>query len=148
MVLKRNLGLKAKQKLLGQILMAGVVTYVGVHYLGVKTELWLPFGLAPVDLGLAYYALVFLVLVGTTNAVNLTDGLDGLAAGTVAVASLAYAMMDAFRIADDVLRQGVQGISDLIAVPGLINLDFADVKAIMPLIRYMPRSWVSISITF
>ncbi|MBC7341311.1 MAG: cell division protein FtsZ [Clostridia bacterium] len=38
---------------------------------------------------------------------------------------------EAFRIADDVLRQGVQGISDLIAVPGLINLDFADVKAIM-----------------
>lgn len=38
---------------------------------------------------------------------------------------------DAFRIADDVLRQGVQGISDLIAVPGLINLDFADVKTIM-----------------
>ena len=38
---------------------------------------------------------------------------------------------DAFRIADDVLRQGVQGISDLIALPGLINLDFADVKAIM-----------------
>lgn len=40
-------------------------------------------------------------------------------------------MVDAFRIADDVLRQGVQGISDLIAVPGLINLDFADVKTIM-----------------
>jgi cell division protein FtsZ len=38
---------------------------------------------------------------------------------------------DAFRIADDVQRQGVQGISDLIAVPGLINLDFADVKTIM-----------------
>ncbi len=40
-------------------------------------------------------------------------------------------MMDAFRIADDVLRQGVQGISDLIAIPGLINLDFADVKSVM-----------------
>lgn len=40
-------------------------------------------------------------------------------------------IMDAFRIADDVLRQGVQGISDLIAVPGLVNLDFADVKTIM-----------------
>jgi cell division protein FtsZ len=38
---------------------------------------------------------------------------------------------EAFRIADDVLRQGVQGISDVIAVPGLINLDFADVKTIM-----------------
>lgn len=40
-------------------------------------------------------------------------------------------MNDAFRQADDILRQGVQGISDLIAVPGLINLDFADVKTIM-----------------
>ena len=36
-----------------------------------------------------------------------------------------------FKMADDVLRQGVQGISDLIAVPGLVNLDFADVKTIM-----------------
>lgn len=40
-------------------------------------------------------------------------------------------LTEAFRIADDVLRQGVQGISDLIAIPGLINLDFADVKTIM-----------------
>lgn len=40
-------------------------------------------------------------------------------------------MLEAFRIADDVLRQGVQGISDLITVPGLINLDFADVRTIM-----------------
>ncbi|MTV47565.1 cell division protein FtsZ [Heliobacillus mobilis] len=40
-------------------------------------------------------------------------------------------MNEAFRLADDILRQGVQGISDLIAVPGLINLDFADVKTIM-----------------
>jgi cell division protein FtsZ len=40
-------------------------------------------------------------------------------------------MMDAFRIADDVLRQGVQGICDLITTPGLINLDFADVRTIM-----------------
>ncbi|MDP3058259.1 MAG: cell division protein FtsZ, partial [bacterium] len=40
-------------------------------------------------------------------------------------------VVESFRIADDVLRQGVQGISDLIAVPGLINLDFADVKTVM-----------------
>jgi len=40
-------------------------------------------------------------------------------------------MLDAFRIADDVLRQGVQGITDLITNPGLINLDFADVRAVM-----------------
>jgi cell division protein FtsZ len=41
------------------------------------------------------------------------------------------AMIDAFRIADDVLRQGVQGICDLITMPGLINLDFADVRTVM-----------------
>jgi len=40
-------------------------------------------------------------------------------------------IIDAFRVVDDVLRQGVQGISDLITVPGLINLDFADVRAVM-----------------
>ena len=40
-------------------------------------------------------------------------------------------MLDAFRVADDVLRQGVQGICDLITMPGLINLDFADVRTIM-----------------
>jgi len=43
------------------------------------------------------------------------------------VAEKKTSIVDAFRIADDVLRQGVQGISDLIAVPGLVNLDFADV---------------------
>ncbi len=40
-------------------------------------------------------------------------------------------IMDAFRMADDILRQGVQGITDLITVPGLVNLDFADVRTIM-----------------
>jgi cell division protein FtsZ len=40
-------------------------------------------------------------------------------------------MLDAFRIADDVLRQGVQGITDLITVPGIVNLDFADVRTVM-----------------
>jgi cell division protein FtsZ len=40
-------------------------------------------------------------------------------------------LLDSFKLADDVLRQGIQGISELITVPGLINLDFADVKAIM-----------------
>ena len=40
-------------------------------------------------------------------------------------------MVEAFRVADDVLRQGVQGVSDLITLPGLINLDFADVRTIM-----------------
>ena len=40
-------------------------------------------------------------------------------------------MIDAFRIADDTLRQGIQGVTDLITIPGLINLDFADIRSVM-----------------
>jgi len=40
-------------------------------------------------------------------------------------------MLDAFRIADDTLRQGIQGVTDLITIPGLINLDFADIRTVM-----------------
>src|SRR6195256_2622466 len=49
----------------------------------------------------------------------------------LAVVERRTSMLDAFRAADDVLRQGVQGITDLITIPGLINLDFADVRTIM-----------------
>ena len=89
-VKKRNLGLKARQKLLGQIVIAVVVIFFAQHELGIATTVWLPLVHAELDIGLFYYPLVFFVLVGTSNAVNLTDGLDGLAAGTVTVAALAY----------------------------------------------------------
>jgi cell division protein FtsZ len=49
----------------------------------------------------------------------------------LSVASEQTTMQDAFKIADDVLRQGVQGISDIITIPGLVNVDFADVRAVM-----------------
>jgi cell division protein FtsZ len=49
----------------------------------------------------------------------------------LSVLDKATSMVEAFRVADDVLRQGVQGISDLVTLPGLINLDFADVRTIM-----------------
>lgn len=48
-------------------------------------------------------------------------------------ADVRVSLLDSFKLADEVLRQGIQGISELITVPGLINLDFADVKAIMSL---------------
>ena len=89
-VLKRNLGLTAKQKLLAQIILAGVIACIGTGYLNMRTDIWIPFLNINVDFGYFYYVLLFLVLVGTTNAVNLTDGLDGLAAGAVAVAMGAY----------------------------------------------------------
>lgn len=92
-VLKRSLGLKAKQKLLGQIIMAIALAYIAINYMGRGTDLWVPIIGHTIDLGALYYVLIFFVLVGTTNAVNLTDGLDGLAAGTTTVAALAYAVI-------------------------------------------------------
>lgn len=92
-VKKRNLGLRAREKLAGQLIMAAAVTFIGNRWIGLSTELWLPFTTATVDLSVFYYILVFFVLVGTTNAVNLTDGLDGLATGTVAVAAVTYAIV-------------------------------------------------------
>ncbi len=91
--LKRSLGLKAKQKLVGQIIMAVALSYIATTYMGRGTDLWIPIIDINLDLGPLYYVLIFLVLIGTTNAVNLTDGLDGLAAGTTTVAALAYTII-------------------------------------------------------
>jgi cell division protein FtsZ len=79
---------------------------------------------------------------GTRRLKQATDGVDTLRANCdtvivvpneklLEVLDRETSMLDAFRIADDVLRQGVQGICDLITLPGLINLDFADVRTIM-----------------
>lgn len=90
---KRNLGLTAKQKLLGQIILCGIFIYIASKYLGLTTDIWLPLININIDLGWFYYLLVFLVVVGTTNAVNLTDGLDGLASGTTAISSMTFAVI-------------------------------------------------------
>ena len=92
-VKKRNLGLRAKQKLLGQILIALVTMYIGTEKLGLDTSIWLPLVNHEANIGFLYYPLVLLVLVGTSNAVNLTDGLDGLASGTMAIAASVYAVV-------------------------------------------------------
>src|SRR5438094_931871 len=79
---------------------------------------------------------------GTRRLRQATDGVDTLRSNCdtvivvpnerlLEVLDRETSMLDAFRIADDVLRQGVQGICDLITLPGLINLDFADVRTIM-----------------
>ena len=90
-VMKRNLGLTAKQKFLLQFILAGAYVYFAETHIR-NTGLWVPGINAVIDLGWGYYVLAFLLLVGTTNAVNLTDGLDGL----VSFVSLPVTMVFAF----------------------------------------------------
>ena len=89
-VRKHNLGLKAKQKLAAQFLLALVLAWASAVFLGRGTTIGVPFTSLTLDLGILYYPLVALVVVSATNAVNLTDGLDGLAAGCTAWAALGY----------------------------------------------------------
>ena len=92
-VKKRNLGLKARQKLLGQIFIAVVTMVIGTRMLGIDTSIWIPVADTSIDIGAGYYLLLLFVMVGTSNAVNLTDGLDGLASGAVAIAASSYAVV-------------------------------------------------------
>lgn len=92
-VKRRNLGLTAKQKLLGQAVLAIVFCYISIAYAALPTTLWIPLVDSTVDLGYAYYVLAFIIILGTTNAVNLTDGLDGLATGISAIAGAAFAVV-------------------------------------------------------
>lgn len=92
-VKKRNLGLTTKQKLLGQFILAAVFCYCITEIMVVPTTLWIPVVDIQLQLGWGYYVLAFLIIVGATNAVNLTDGLDGLAGGTSAVAAIAFSVI-------------------------------------------------------
>ena len=92
-VKKRNLGLKARQKLIGQIIIAVITMVIATEMLDIRTTLWIPFAESELNLGILYYALVLFVIVGASNAVNLTDGLDGLASGNMAIAASCYAVV-------------------------------------------------------
>ncbi|WP_058307909.1 phospho-N-acetylmuramoyl-pentapeptide-transferase [Gracilibacillus massiliensis] len=91
-VLKRNLGLTSKQKLLGQIVIA-VIFYIVLLQQDFSTSLELPGTSISFDLEWFYPIFIIVMLVGASNAVNLTDGLDGLLAGTAAVAFGAFAIL-------------------------------------------------------
>ena len=92
-VKKRNLGLTAKQKLAGQAVISVIFCIALKVFADMPTTVWIPFTDITVDLGIAYYLFIFLIIVGATNAVNLTDGLDGLAAGSSAITAVAYVVI-------------------------------------------------------
>ncbi|AGX03758.1 MULTISPECIES: phospho-N-acetylmuramoyl-pentapeptide-transferase [Bacillaceae] len=90
--LKRNLGLTSKQKLLGQIIIS-LIFYFIFQTNEFSTEVSIPFTDLSIDLGWSYALFIIFWLVGFSNAVNLTDGLDGLVSGTAAIAFGAFAVL-------------------------------------------------------
>ncbi len=95
-VLKRNLGLTALQKLLLQIALS-VAFVIVLNSLGMlNTDIYIPFTTMSVDLGWFYIIFAAFIMIGFTNAVNLTDGLDGLATSITAIVSLFFAIATFF----------------------------------------------------
>jgi phospho-N-acetylmuramoyl-pentapeptide-transferase len=90
---RRSLGVSGRTKLLVQALTAIALWLVVTEYVGLNDTLRLRVIDASVELGYVYPVLIFLVLAGATNGVNLTDGLDGLAAGCAAIVFLTYTVM-------------------------------------------------------
>lgn len=87
-----SLGLKARSKLAGQILITAVLTYF-LYQTGHPTNIEIPFTGLSFEAGWFYPVLLFVMILGTTNAVNLTDGIDGLAAGTSIIALMAFLVL-------------------------------------------------------
>jgi len=91
-VMKRNLGLTSKQKLVGQLIVA-IIFFYFLNKMGFSTYINIPGTHFSIDIGWLYIIMLFFILVGASNAVNLTDGLDGLLAGTAAIAFGAFAIL-------------------------------------------------------
>lgn len=91
-VMKRNLGLTSKQKLFGQLLIAIIFFFV-LKQTEYETTVAIPGTDISFDLGWMYVIFLIFMLVGASNAVNLTDGLDGLLSGTAAIAFGTYAVL-------------------------------------------------------
>lgn len=88
---KKNLGLRAYQKLIGQIAFAFILSYFA--YVKIGSDVHIPFTKTMVDLGIWYVPFMIFVIVAATNAVNLTDGLDGLASSVTLIVVVFFAVV-------------------------------------------------------
>jgi phospho-N-acetylmuramoyl-pentapeptide-transferase len=118
----RSLGLKVRTKLLWQLVLSIANAYLATEHFGVDTKLYFFRADAVVcDLGPLYYVLVFLMIVGFTNAVNLTDGLDGLASGTTILVMTAYILIAFIMFRNnEFLYPHVQGSLDIAIFSGAV----------------------------
>ena len=93
-VLKRNLGLRAWQKLSLQIIVALVFVFVGLNTGELSTVIHIPFYNIPFDMGILYIPFAIFVILGVVNSVNLTDGIDGLATSVTVIVMLFFGIVD------------------------------------------------------
>lgn len=90
---KKNLGLRAYQKLIGQIILAFILSYFAYVSKDIGSTIHIPFTNTVIDFGIWYIPFMIFVIVATTNGVNLTDGLDGLASGVTLIISVFFAVV-------------------------------------------------------
>lgn len=90
-VKKRSLGLKAIQKIIGQLIITSIFLIYIYKYSNIGTEIYVPFTYGKtINLGPLFIPFFFIVMIGTVNSVNLTDGLDGLASGVTVITTLFF----------------------------------------------------------
>ena len=92
--MKRSLGLKAYQKIILQFALALFVSYYQYSASPSATQMMVPFTDIVINLGPLYVPIMMFVIIGTVNAVNLTDGLDGLASGVTLIVSIFFMMLE------------------------------------------------------
>ena len=109
---RRSLGLAGRWKLLW---LAGITAIVGfvVHDRGFETDIYLPIIDVDLPLSWGWYVLLFFIIAGASNGVNLTDGIDGLAAGTTTIALLTYTAMTLVAALSAVRQGGPADMEDL-----------------------------------
>ena len=121
---RRSLGLKGRWKMLGLLVVTAGVGWATTRIGYMDTEIYFPVVDVNVDLHWLYFPFLFLVIAGTSNAVNLTDGVDGLAAGTCAISLitlLAIALIDWLRSAETVAGRSDEYLDIAIVSAALIG---------------------------
>jgi phospho-N-acetylmuramoyl-pentapeptide-transferase len=110
-VLKRNLGLKAYQKIIGQLFFSLLLAWYGSKYSAMGTTLMIPFANIHIDLGVLYIPFITFFAVGMVNAVNLTDGLDGLNSGVTLIVMAAFSLIANSLIEENQIYEGISLVS-------------------------------------